>query len=192
MLETPGDGDLAATMAAVHGKSVAGHLSRSTGLWGWRRVEIGGCLGWGEATLPTRAGLTLLVNGRWIQSRSLCYAVDEAYRTLVQVGRFPIAVLNITVPPGDVDVNVHPRKSEVRLVHERAAFGAVQRAIRRTLGGLGAPVRLACSARMMRRRCTEDGGELDLRSAGARPGWRDVYHRRGHGGRLSGRSARRP
>ena len=140
VLETPGDGDLSAAVAAVHGTGVAGHLieivpDTEDGPF----VEIGGCLGWGEATLPTRAGLTLLVNGRWVQSRSLSYAVDEAYRTLVQVGRFPIAVLNITVPPGDLDVNVHPRKSEVRLVHERGAFGAVQRAIRRTLGGLGGP-----------------------------------------------------
>ena len=101
--------------------------------------RCGGCLGWGEATLSTRAGLTLLVNGRWVQSRALTYAVDEAYRTLVQVGRYPIAVLDITVPPGDVDVNVHPRKSEVRLLRERAVFGAVQRAIRRTLAGFTGP-----------------------------------------------------
>ncbi len=139
-LETPGDGDIAAALVAVHGRGVAEHLvtiapdpADSDG------VQVGGCLGWGAATLPTRAGLTLLVNGRWVQSRALGYAVDEAYRTLVQVGRFPIAVIDIRVPPGDVDVNVHPRKSEVRLLHERAAFGAVQRAIRRTLGGLTGP-----------------------------------------------------
>ena len=74
--------------------------------------------------------------------------MDEAYRTLVQVGRYPIAVLDLRVPPGDVDVNVHPRKSEVRLLHERAAFGAIQRAIRRTLAGFsGPPGDRACSAR---------------------------------------------
>src|SRR5262249_25778256 len=70
---------------------------------------------------------------------ALSYAVDEAYRTLVQVGRYPIAVLHLTVPPGDVDVNVHPRKSEVRLLHEPAAFAAVQRAIRRTLARFSGP-----------------------------------------------------
>ena len=139
-IETPGDGDLAAAMAAVHGRGIAEYLAPieadpSDG----DRVEVGGCLGWGEATLPTRAGLTLLVNGRWVQSRTLSYAVDEAYRTLVQVGRYPIAVLDLRVPPGDIDVNVHPRKSEVRLLHERAAFGAIQRAIRRTLAGLSGP-----------------------------------------------------
>ena len=139
-LETPGDGDLASAMAAVHGRGIAEYLTPIEPDEGdGDRVEVRGCLGWGEATLPTRAGLTLLVNGRWVQSRALSYAVDEAYRTLVQVGRYPIAVLQLTVPPGDVDVNVHPRKSEVRLLHERAAFGAIQRAIRRTLGGLAGP-----------------------------------------------------
>ena len=139
-LETPGDGDLAAAMVAVHGKATAGYLADIVpDSEDGHEVEIRGCLGWGEATLPTRAGLTLLVNGRWVQSRSLSYAVDEVYRTLVQVGRFPVAVLDITVPPGEVDVNVHPRKSEVRLVRERAVFGAVQRAIRRTLAGLARP-----------------------------------------------------
>jgi DNA mismatch repair protein MutL len=140
VLETPGDGDLLAAVVAVHGTAVDGYLVEiQPDLEDTRHAEVRGCLGWDRATLPTRAGLTLLVNGRWIQSRSLTYAVDEAYRTLVQVGRFPIAVLDITVPPGDVDVNVHPRKSEVRLVHERAIFGAVQRAIRRTLAGLAGP-----------------------------------------------------
>jgi DNA mismatch repair protein MutL len=139
-IETSGDGDLPATVAAVHGRGVRDFLVEIEPDEGdGDRVEVAGCLGWGEATLPTRAGLTLLVNGRWVQSRALGYAVDEAYRTLIQVGRFPIAVLRLTVPPGDVDVNVHPRKSEVRLLHERAAFGAIQRAIRRTLAGLAGP-----------------------------------------------------
>jgi DNA mismatch repair protein MutL len=139
-LETAGDGDLQAAMAAVHGRAIAEFLAPippdpADG----DRVEVHGCLGWGEATLPTRAGLTLLVNGRWVQSRTLSYAVDEAYRTLVQVGRYPIAVIHLRVPADQVDVNVHPRKSEVRLLHERAAFAAIQRAIRRTLADSSGP-----------------------------------------------------
>ena len=139
-IETPGDGDLVTAMAAVHGRGVAEYLAPiDPDPADSDRVELGGCLGWGEATLPSRAGLTLLVNGRWVQSRALSYAVDEAYRTLVQVGRYPIAVIDLKVPPGEVDVNVHPRKSEVRLLHERAAFAAIQRAIRRTLAGYAGP-----------------------------------------------------
>jgi DNA mismatch repair protein MutL len=155
-IETVGDGDLASAVAAVHGRGIADYLSViEPDETEDDRVIVGGCLGWGEATLPTRAGITLLVNRRWVQSRALTYAVDEAYRTLVPVGRFPVAVLDLRLPPGDVDVNVHPRKSEVRLLHERAAFASVQRAIRRTLAGaigprptslLGADDPLAASA----------------------------------------------
>jgi DNA mismatch repair protein MutL len=134
VLETAGDGDLAAAVAVVHGQKVTDFLAVIEPDEGdGDRVVVRGCLGWGEATLPTRGGITLIVNRRWVQSRALTYAIDEAYRTLVTVGRFPIAVLDLTVPPADVDVNVHPRKSEVRLLHERSIFAAVQRAIRRTL-----------------------------------------------------------
>ena len=140
VVETSGDGDLLAAVEAVHGRAVSGYLARIEPDEAERaRTLVDGCLGWGEATLPTRAGITLLVNHRWVQSRALTYAVDEAYRSLIPVGRYPIAVLDITLPPHEVDVNVHPRKAEVRLLHERAVFAAVQRAIRRTLAGVGSP-----------------------------------------------------
>src|SRR5213076_2066270 len=63
VLETPGDGNLVATTAAVHGRKLAEYLTLiEADPADGDRVQIGGCLGWGEATLPTRAGLTLLVN----------------------------------------------------------------------------------------------------------------------------------
>lgn len=131
-LDAPGDGHLLSAIEAVHGRSAAANVlpiddDDTTG------PIVRGCVGFGDATLPTRAGITLLVNRRWVQHRSLSYAVDEAYRTLVPVGRHPIVVLDLRLPPADVDVNVHPRKTEVRLLHERAVFAAIQRAIRRTL-----------------------------------------------------------
>jgi len=63
----------------------------------------------------------------------LGFAVEEAYHTLLQVGRHPLAVINIALPPDQVDVNVHPAKSEVRFVRERDVFSAVQRAVRSAL-----------------------------------------------------------
>jgi DNA mismatch repair protein MutL len=75
----------------------------------------------------------LFVNRRWIQDRALGYAVEEAYRTFLPTGRHPAAVLNIAMPPADVDVNVHPTKREVRFRDPRGVFTAVQRAVRRTV-----------------------------------------------------------
>ncbi len=80
-----------------------------------------------------RSKITLFVNGRWIQDTSLTYAVIQAYHTLLMTGRFPVAVLMITLPPEDVDVNVHPTKAEVRFRDPDAVFSAVQRAVRRAV-----------------------------------------------------------
>ncbi len=58
--------------------------------------------------------------------RTLSFAVEEAYQGLLMTGRHPVAVLNITVPPAEVDVNIHPAKSEVKFRHEADVFRAVQ------------------------------------------------------------------
>jgi DNA mismatch repair protein MutL len=63
----------------------------------------------------------------------LTFAVEQAYHTLLPVGRHPLAVLSISVPPAEVDVNVHPAKSEVHFQHRNDVFRAVQRAVRNTL-----------------------------------------------------------
>ena len=80
-----------------------------------------------------RSKITLFVNGRWIQDTSLTYAVIQAYHTLLMTGRFPVAVLMITLPPEELDVNVHPTKAEVRFRAPDAVFSAVQRAVRRAV-----------------------------------------------------------
>ncbi|MFQ5855613.1 MAG: DNA mismatch repair endonuclease MutL [Anaerolineae bacterium] len=77
-----------------------------------------------------RTYIDLFVNRRWIQDRSLTYAIGEAYRTLLPTGRHPIAVIRIAMDPSEVDVNVHPAKSEVRFRDGRGVFTAVQRAVR--------------------------------------------------------------
>ncbi len=80
-----------------------------------------------------RTGMHLFVNGRWITSRTLSVAVEEAYRGLLMEGRYPLAVLFLQVPPAEVDVNVHPNKREVRFVRDADAFSSVQRAVREVL-----------------------------------------------------------
>lgn len=81
----------------------------------------------------TRSHITLFVNGRHIQDSSLSFAVSQAYHTLMPGDRYPIAVLLISMPPDEVDVNVHPAKSEVRFRSPDAVFSAVQRAVRQAV-----------------------------------------------------------
>jgi DNA mismatch repair protein MutL len=95
--------------------------------------QVSGYISQPALTRASRAYLSFFVNHRWVQSRVLSYAVEEAYHTLLQVGRHPIAVLNIELPPEQLDVNVHPAKTEVRFLREREVFAAVQRAVRSAL-----------------------------------------------------------
>ena len=81
-------------------------------------------------TYAARNHIQLFVNGRAIRDTRLTFAVVQAYHTLLPVGRFPLALLFIDMPPEEVDVNVHPTKIEVRFRDDGAVFGAVQRAVR--------------------------------------------------------------
>ena len=80
-----------------------------------------------------RSYITFLLNHRWIQSPLLSFALSETYHGFLPEKRHPLAVLNITVPLADVDVNVHPAKREVRFRQEDRVFSALQRAVRASL-----------------------------------------------------------
>jgi len=93
---------------------------------------------WGYISSPSlhrsnRSSLLFFVNRRWVQDRSLAFAVEQAYRTLLPTGRHPVVILNLEVEPSQVDVNIHPTKREVRFRNQRLVFAAVQRAVRRVL-----------------------------------------------------------
>lgn len=92
----------------------------------------------GIISLPTldrsnRQQQYIFVQGRLVTSRALSTAFEQAYSTLLMVGRHPIGCLLVTVLPDQVDVNVHPTKSEVRFEQDRFVFSMVQRATRNTL-----------------------------------------------------------
>ena len=100
------------------------------------RVPVGAVRGWlarPEDSRPTRGGQYLFVNGRPIQSAMLRRAVEQGYTQLIPVGRFPVFAAFLDVEPGQVDVNVHPRKAEVRFRDESRLFATVARAVRDAL-----------------------------------------------------------
>lgn len=95
--------------------------------------QVKGFIGPPSLHWSNRSHITLFVNGRWIKDNRLTYAVIQAYQTLLPSGRFPLGIIFISMPPEEVDVNVHPTKTEVRFRHGKAPFGLVQRAVRQTL-----------------------------------------------------------
>jgi DNA mismatch repair protein MutL len=94
------------------------------------RPRVGGYVSKPTCYKATRQYLSFFVNGRWVQSRTLSFAVEEAYHSLLLAGRHPIAVVNLTLDPWLLDVNVHPAKTEIRFLRERQVYAAVQRATR--------------------------------------------------------------
>jgi len=96
-------------------------------------VKVTGMVGAPGVSRSGRGSLSFFINRRWVSSRLLAWAVEEAYHGLLPGGRHPVAVLNISLPAAAVDVNIHPAKSEVRFRDERQVFAAVQKAVRRTL-----------------------------------------------------------
>jgi DNA mismatch repair protein MutL len=131
-LQTPGNGDLRDAAAAVYGVELAADLLPiDTEAQG--SIEVRGLIGSPAVSRANRNYISLFVNRRWIRNRSLTYAVVEAYQGMMPNGRFPVAIIEIRLPPDEVDVNVHPTKAEVRFRDERAVFAALQRAVRRTL-----------------------------------------------------------
>ncbi|HLH24897.1 MAG TPA: DNA mismatch repair endonuclease MutL [Chloroflexota bacterium] len=127
-----GDG-LDATLAEVYGAAVAEALRPLPPLEvaesRWR-----GYLGERHVTRPNRGGVTLVVNGRWVEVRELLTAVEAAYRPLLPRGRHPIAVLYGELPASAVDVNVHPAKTEIKFLHGAALAQALAGWVREALG----------------------------------------------------------
>lgn len=96
-------------------------------------VTVSGYVGLPTLTRANRSNIDLFVNRRYIEDRSLTHAVVQAFHTFLPVGRYPIAVVLVEVDPGEVDVNVHPRKTEVRFRDGRKLYAAVQKAVRRVV-----------------------------------------------------------
>jgi DNA mismatch repair protein MutL len=131
---TPGNGALADTAAALYGPAVAAHLLPLTATVS--EGTIRGVIGDRAISRPSRAAVTLIINGRCVKCPPLASAFETAYRPLLPRGRHPLAVLHLTVPPDTVDVNIHPAKAEVRLLHTAALGEALAEACRAILGRL--------------------------------------------------------
>lgn len=134
---SPGSGDMADVLVEVLGLEAFKEMLEVSPQPPTRPdlppVEVYGFTSTPGLNRANRSHIILFVNGRAISDQSLTYAVVQAYHTLLPGGRYPLAVLMLTMPPDEVDVNVHPTKAEVRFRAPDAVFAAVQRAVRRAV-----------------------------------------------------------
>jgi len=132
--QTNGSGELLDTLVSIMGLDTAremlavGEAEPDAPL-----PRVYGYVGTPTLSRGTRDQMIFFVNKRWIQDRALSQAVIQAYHTFLQVGRFPVAVLNIELDPSEVDVNVHPTKAEVKFEEPRQLFSLVQKAVREAI-----------------------------------------------------------
>ncbi len=141
--QSPGSGDLRAAAVCVYGAEVA-RLLLPVGLdpdegepeadtLPNMGVSVHGYISPPAVSRSNRQAMHFFINRRAVQSRMLQFAVEEAYHSLLMVGRHPLSIVNVVIDPSLLDVNVHPAKAEVKFRDERAVFSAVQRSVRSSL-----------------------------------------------------------
>ena len=134
VFSTAGSGDLESAILAVYGRDVASAMvDVDTDPEADPVTAVSGLVSHPETTRAGREYLSTFVNGRYVTAGTLREAVLDAYGGQLAPDRYPFAVLFVEVPPDAVDVNVHPRKMEVRFDAEAAVADAVTTAVREAL-----------------------------------------------------------
>ena len=122
ILSTPGTGGLQAAVYCVYGRECANMVKVESR---WEQYSLTGYVSKPTDARPSRSLQTFFVNNRPVKSKILISALEEAYRNQIMVGKFPACVLHLNLPAGSVDVNVHPAKTEVKFLSEKAVFDCV-------------------------------------------------------------------
>ncbi len=131
LIFTPGDNKLSSAIYAVYGKDIKNSMIDAS--FENEGVKVKGMCGKASSARPNRNMENFFVNGRYIKSPLLARAVEEAYKNELMVGKFPTCVLNITLSPEDVDINIHPTKLEAKFSNEKNIYHCVYWAVKNAL-----------------------------------------------------------
>ena len=163
-LNTPGDFDDAAALSAVYRvKDPSSLVNIYADLDA--AFSVGGALAMPNVHFGRRTHITIAVNGRLVQSYRLTHAVERGYQGFLPDRRFPMALVKVNAPLEDVDVNVHPQKTEVRFRREGLIFSVIERAVKDALGKR-APVRQFSDSRIASSLTTSLEGAFAMRRGG--------------------------
>jgi len=126
-----GNGSIKDAAASVWGREVASSLIDVD--YELDGVRVYGAVGMPYSARQNRGMQNFYVNGRWIKSKTICYAAENAYRTMLMTGKFPVLILNVEIDSKMVDVNVHPSKLEIKFSDERKIHDAVSWAVQNAI-----------------------------------------------------------
>lgn len=130
-LRTAGNGNLHETVGEIYGPELAHRMLNVERNEGSTRIH--GLASPASLGRSNRNYLTFLVNRRWVRSPLLVRATEEAYHGLLMDGQHPVAVINVSLPSQELDVNIHPAKAQVKFRSEQAVFSSVRKAIEAAL-----------------------------------------------------------
>lgn len=131
LLQTSGSGDILRVLADIYGMTAARKMVKFNGENA--DYTVGGYVTLPEMTRASRNYMTIIVNGRWVQSYAINRAVLDAFHTYLPIGRFPIAVITIDGDPILTDVNVHPSKQQIRMSKEGELLTLIKEAIQKAI-----------------------------------------------------------
>ena len=130
-LNTPGNGNLRDTVVEANSLEVAREMLEINGTE--QEYTVSGMVSPASLSRSSRNYLSFFVNRRWVRSSLLTRATEDAYHNLLMVGKHPIAIINISLSPKEIDVNVHPTKTEIKFLNSQIAYTAVKKAISEVL-----------------------------------------------------------
>lgn len=137
LLQTSGSGNLATTLAELYHLPLVEMLNpvsfQSPEEGDMHSFKLFGYIGNRALAQRSRQHITLFINGRWVQSRTLQESLESGYRGLLPKGKHPLLVLHIDLPAEELDANVHPAKTEVKLMREGEVATAVTKTIQAVL-----------------------------------------------------------
>lgn len=139
-LNTPGDGNIKSCIYSVYGKSFSSGLIPV-------KYELNGVKVYGftcdtNSARPNRSMQHFFINGRYVKSKTMMIALEQAYKGSIMVGKFPSCVLYLELSYEVIDVNVHPAKIEVRFINEKPIFDAVYYGIKTSISKLDRPLEM--------------------------------------------------
>lgn len=131
VMRTVGDGETSSAIYGVYGKEFFSELLPID--YEYESVKIRGYISRPSFSKSVRSMQNFFVNGRYIKSRLISGALEEAYKNSIMIGKFPCCVIHLNVPFGSVDVNVHPAKTEIKFSNEKTIFEAVYYSVKTAL-----------------------------------------------------------
>lgn len=131
VIQTSGNGNIKDVIYSIYGKDIANSLMEVD--YEYEYIKIKGVIGKPEIARSNRSNQIFFVNERYVKDKTLSSAVEQAFKGMIPIGKFPFLILNMEIAPSKIDVNVHPAKLEIRFSEEDIAFKAMYNAVKDTL-----------------------------------------------------------